>query len=140
MVAFDVDADLAEDRRDRISDVDQGVERRDRHIALFRPNVVAVVSAQLARFSARVPMALFRIDHESGRILVIVISSLVKYKELGLGADEDRIGNAGELQVALGPLCYRSRIQPVAFLCDRVHGVGNQAERRVLGKRVDPEA
>ena len=43
VMTFDLDADLAEDRRDRIAKIDQRVERGDRDITFFRADVITVI-------------------------------------------------------------------------------------------------
>src|SRR6476660_5034034 len=111
-MTFDVYADLAEYRRDRVTQVDQRIHRRDGNVAFFRTNVVAVVGRVFARAS-RIPVAFFGINGEPRRVLVVVETGFVKNEELGLGADIDRIGDTGEFQIALSPDRDRPRIESV---------------------------
>ena len=94
----------AEDRRDRIANVDQAYRaERPAHIPLSG-ECDSRCSRVFVALAARVPMALVRIDVKSGRVLVVVITCLVKDEKLGLGTDIDRVGDAGKFQIALGTL------------------------------------
>src|SRR6185295_15193291 len=94
VVTLDADTDLAQDRRDGVSYVYKRIERSDRDITLLGPDVVAGVGAELVTLAARVPVALVRVHVIPGRVLLGMKMGLVKDKELGLGADVDRIGYA----------------------------------------------
>src|SRR5690606_32264489 len=61
-------------------------------------------------------------------------------KKLGLGADVNRIRDTGEPKVAFRTNRDRTRIKPVAFFCDRVDDVRDQADRRFVRERVDPKS
>ena len=139
VVAFHINADISEDRRDRVADVDQRVERSDRNVTFFRADVIAIVQ-NVAALAAAVPMPFFGIDEETGRVLVVVITGLVKDEELGFRPDVDRIGDAGEFQIALSTHSDRTRIEPVTFFRDRIDCICDQTKRSVLGKRIDPES
>ena len=139
VVAFHINADISEDRRDRVADVDQRVERSDRNVTFFRADVIAIVQ-NVAALAAAVPMPFFGIDEETGRVLVVVIASLVKDEELGFRPDVDRIGDAGEFQIALSTHSDRTRIEPVTFFRDRIDCICEQTKRSVFGKRIDPES
>src|SRR5919202_6829903 len=64
----------------------------------------------------------------------------IEDEKLCLGAEVGRVGNPSELQVALGARGDRARIKRVALFGDRVHGVGDETERRLLTERLHPEA
>ena len=102
MMTFDIDATFAEQRRDRVSDVDKRIDRGDRHVAFLRANVIAEVRIVKRAFASRVPMPFFGIYRVPGRILVVVIAGLVKNKEFGFGPEMSSVRNSGKFQIALG--------------------------------------
>jgi hypothetical protein len=73
-------------------------------------------------------------------VRLVVDLDTVEDEELGLGAEVDGVGDACELEIALGALRDRARVEAVALLCNRVNRVGDQRQRRLLRERVHPDA
>ena len=67
-------------------------------------------------------------------------TDVVEDEELGFRPEVNRVGDACELEIALGAFGQCARVEPVAFARDRVNYIGGDAERRALHELIDPEA
>ena len=84
------------------ADVCLGVQRRHREVSLFVPGLEGQVGASAeARFPARVPHALFRVDEVVPAVRGLVKSGGVEDEELQLRPPVACVGNAGRLQILL---------------------------------------
>ena len=138
VLGFDVEPAL--DHRDHhlVADVHQGIGRRHGEVAFLVAQLVAEVGFALRRvILAAVPLAFFAVDVEVAAVGRLIEADVVEDEELGFGADEAGVGDAGALQVIHRLAGDVARIARVVFARDRVLHVADHAERRDLGERID---
>src|SRR4029079_4601090 len=78
VMTLDVDSYLAEYKRDRITDIDQGINGSARDVALFGPDMKTEIRVVETSLASAVPMAFFGIDRVTRGPLVIMKPSFVK--------------------------------------------------------------
>ena len=86
---------------------------------------------------AAIPLAFFAIEEEVAAVRRLVEADVVEDEELGFGADEAGVGDAGALQVVDRLAGDVARIARVILARDRVLHVADHAERGDLGERID---
>jgi hypothetical protein len=98
---------------------------------------VARLVAEVRAFVASgVPLAFGRVQEVVAAVLILVVTDVVEYEELGLGAEIGDVADAGRLQIRLRLLGDVARITRVLFLRDRIEHVADQAQRRYGGERI----
>ena len=84
-----------------------------------------------------VPDAFFRVDLEVRGVRVLVEHGAVEDKELRLGTNEARVGDAGALQERFGATGDATGVAVVPGAGDRVYDVAHHADRGGLDEGVD---
>ena len=105
VMRLDDDADLPHLVDHLAAQVVVGVGRADREVAALEARLVAEVRLLDAR---RVPRAFDRIDLVVAAVLVLLVADFVEDEELGLGADEAGVGDAGSASGTLRPCARRA--------------------------------
>src|SRR5204862_2318870 len=117
------------------------VRGRDGNIPLLVAYAVAEVRpAHVVLAPARTPDALVRVYAVARGVRLVLYFDAVEDEELGLRAEVGGVGDAREFKITLGALRHRARVEPVALLRNRVYGVGYNAQRRLFGERLHPDA
>ena len=115
-----------------------GIGRRHREVAFLVAQLVAEVGFALRRIVfAAIPLAFFAIEEEVAAVRRLVEADVVEDEELGFGADEAGVGDAGALQIVDRLAGDVARIARVVFARDRVLHVADDAERGDHGERID---
>ena len=63
-------------------------------------------------------------------------ADVVEYEELGLGAEESGIGDAGRFQIGFGALGDRTRVSFIAFTCCRLNDIAADNDLGFFRKRI----
>ena len=121
VVLLDRHAHLGHHREHLGADVLGAVDRRHREVAALGARTVAEVAHLVV--GAAVGGQLGAVELEAGVVGIDGEAHVVEDEELGLGAEHDRVADAGLLQVGLGALGDRARIA-------LVHLAGRRARAR----------
>src|SRR5271165_343599 len=133
MMALHVDATVLHGQHHFGAQVLIMVGGRHRKIAF----PVARTVAEIVRFPARVPAALFGVDEVKAVILALVEADIIKNEKLGLGAELRSVGDAGGRQVDFGLARDVAGIAIVALLGHGIDHVADQHQRGDLGERIE---
>ena len=69
--------------------------------------------------------------------VAVLEADVVEHEELGLGADEDGVADAGRLEIGLGALGGRARVAAVELAGRRLDDVAEQDHHRRRAERID---
>jgi hypothetical protein len=138
VMALDVDATLLQLVSYFTAKVNQRVERRQGHVAFFVANVISGIRRAVLRVG--VPDRFRTVNGKAGRLSLILITHIIEDEKLGFRTEINGIGKTSKFQVTLGATRDATRIEPVAFLGDRINDISNQAERSFAHEGVDPVA
>ncbi len=126
-------ADLAQGEHHLSAQVLQGVGRWAGEVASLEAHLVAEIRRLLA---PRVPFALIRIDVVVAKVRALRIADIVEDVKLHFGTEVGSVGNPRGAQVGFRFLGDIARVTCVAFACDRVHHIADEADGGNLGERV----
>ena len=135
VAALDLEADLVQLQHHLVAQVGEVVDRRDGEVTSLVPGLVPQVAALFD--AARVPGRLDRIDVVVAGVLLRLETHVVEDVELGLGAEERRVGDPRRLQVRLGLRRDVARVARVLLARERIHDREVDDERLFLAVRVD---
>ena len=121
--------------RHLVAQVGVVVDRRDREVAALVAGLVAAVAALLV--ATGVPGALDGVDVVVALVLVRLEADVVEDVELGLGAEEGGVGDAGGGQVGLGLGGDVARVAAVRLVGERVDDREVHRQRLRRAERVD---
>ena len=134
MLGFDIDAAIDHGLHHFVADVHQGVGRRHGEVAFLVADLVAEVGILDA---TTVPFAFDAIEMVVAFVWTVVESDVVEDEELGFGADEAGVGDAGALKVVDGFAGDVAGVAGVIFAGDGVLDVADHHERGERGERID---
>ena len=112
------------------------VVRRDREVATLHPRLVAEVSAGLD--PPGVPVAFLGVDLVERAIHLRVVADVVEDVELGLGAEETRVGEASGGQVLLRLTGDVARVARIRLQRERIVHEEVAGQRLAAAERVNP--
>ena len=117
------------------ADVAGAVDRCDREIAALGARPVGEVAAFI--FAARIARQLDIVEAVGGGVIIVLEADVVEHEELGLGADEDGVADAGRLEIGFGAGGGRARVAAVELAGGRLDDVADQDQHRSRAERVD---
>ena len=134
VVLLDHRAHLRHRRQHLAAHVLRRILRRHREIAALGADAVAEVAALVSRVG--VGRQFDRVDLEAGIVGLGGEAHVVEHEELGLGAEEDRVADAGRLEIGLGLLGDAARIAVVGLAARGIENVAVDDHRRGGEERV----
>ena len=128
------DAHLDHGREHFGAQVHFAIDRVHREIAALHARAVAHIAFRVVlHVGAR---ALDRVEAEVAEIAARAELHIVEHEELGLGAEERRVADAGGLQIGLGALRGGARVARVHLAGRRLDDVAEQDHLRLGGERI----
>ena len=134
VVLLDHRAHLRHRREHFAAHVLRRVLRRNREIAALGADAMAEVAALVGRVG--VGRQFDRIDLEAGVVRVGGEADVVEHEELGLGAEEGRVADAGRLEIGLGLLGDAARVAVIGLAARGIENVAVDDHRRSGEERV----
>src|SRR5690606_26559814 len=118
------------------TDVLRAVDRSDREVAALGARPVGKVAA--LELGAGVGRQFDVVDLVARAGIAVLEADVVEHEELGLGADVDRVADAGRLEIGLGALRGGARVTPVELADRRLDDVAVDDHHRRGAEGIDP--
>ena len=134
VVLLDHRAHLRHRREHFAAHVLRRILRRHREVAALGAHAVAEVAALVGGIG--IGGQFDRIDLEAGVVGLGREAHVVEYEELGLGAEEYRVADAGRLEIGLGFLGDAARIAVIGLAAGGIENVAVDDHRRGREERV----
>ena len=135
MVLLDREAHLHHGREHLGPEIGGAVDRRHREISALDRRAMAGIA--VGELLGRAVGAFLGLDRVGGALHADAVAHVVEHEELGLGAEERLVGDAGRGQVLLRLLRHRARVAAIGLAGLRLEAVAEEDDRGLRRERIE---